>query len=127
MTNHRSCREGHCDVNIRNRDGETALIEACSADTNYNIVAHLLALGADPNIVSDDRETALTKAAMWGTPKMVSLLLEYDADVNPQATNNRDAPLESATSRFSSGTLLLSPRINHREPQSHLLVQVDSR
>jgi Ankyrin repeats (many copies)/Ankyrin repeats (3 copies) len=75
--------EGHCDVNILGSCGSTALIGASGRPNRLKVVAALLDLRADPNIVCDGGESALSEAADYASSEMVTLLLEHGAVMNP--------------------------------------------
>ena len=69
------------DINIKNYDGDTVLIEA-SYRGYTEIVRLLLEKGADPNIKNRFEQTALMMASTRGYTKIVRLLLENGADPN---------------------------------------------
>ena len=69
--------EGGCDVNILDSYGLTALMVA---QDRLSVVAELLALRADPNIISQGGSTALSKAAGRASLEVVNLLLEHAID-----------------------------------------------
>ena len=75
--------EGGCVVDITDREGCTPLIVASRYPSRLKVVAKLLSLKADPNIISRNGATALSEAAGSSSPEMVALLLEGGADVNP--------------------------------------------
>lgn len=61
-----------------------------------DVVAQLLAAGADPNIAEDDGSTALLKAAAVGHGAVVRLLLEGGADPNVGRGDDPITPLHYA-------------------------------
>ena len=83
--------EGRCDVDILDRCGATALIGASRFHDRLDVVAALLDLRADPNIVCEGGESALSEAAYYASPEMVTLLLERGARINP--THGAKSPL----------------------------------
>lgn len=73
------------DANLKDEDGETALIRAVVAGHN-GVVQTLLAKGADINAKNKTGETALLWAAEQGHNDIVKTLLANGADIN--ARNN---------------------------------------
>ena len=69
------------DVNIKDNDGDTALIWASMYDYT-EVVKLLLESGADVNIKNNYGNTALIWASYNGHTEIVKLLLESGADVN---------------------------------------------
>lgn len=61
-----------------NEAGETPVIVAAKAN-EADIVAHLVTLGADPNIADRDGLTALTHAGLKGYDKVATILLRLGA------------------------------------------------
>ena len=75
--------EGHCDVDILSQYGSTALIGACGLPNRLDLVAALLDLRADPNIVCEGGDSALSEAADHASLDVVNLLLEHGAVMHP--------------------------------------------
>jgi hypothetical protein len=70
------------DVNLKDKEGRTALIRAV-LNNNGPLVEKLLKAHADPDIQDNQGETALTWAKLFGHDRIVSLLLE--AGANPMS------------------------------------------
>ena len=71
-------------------------------------VRELLKSGANPNCRDSDGSTPLLKAVLRKNANLVSMLLDYGADVNGAANNGADTPLKSAvTKRFVDGVRIL--------------------
>lgn len=68
------------DVNAKNRDGDTPLIEAAKG-VNKELVELLVASGADVNAKGRDGLTALDNAARQGRTDIVGFLLAKGADI----------------------------------------------
>jgi len=81
-------------VNAKNKDGQTALMEAVSCD-NAEISKLLLEKGADINAKNNKGFTALIWAAD-GHMDAVKLLLEKNADINAKADSGRTALINAA-------------------------------
>lgn len=74
--------EAGCDVNAKNRYGETPLMVAVSANS-LQVAKHLLRAGADHINTDCDGEFGPLHMAVWyGFQDMVKILLEAGADVN---------------------------------------------
>jgi ankyrin repeat protein len=73
--------EEGADVNARDNDGRTALMEACDAGF-LDVVKLLLQKGAEVNAQDRYGWTALMEASYKGHLPVVTLLLEKKADVN---------------------------------------------
>lgn len=56
--------------------------------TSVNDMLDLLLQGVNPNVSSDDGESALHLACIWNSPQKVKLLLEYGANPNYRANKN---------------------------------------
>jgi len=69
-------------VNAKANDGTTALIAASTSKTE--VVKILLANGADINAKTDCGETALHEASDGGNLDIVKMLLEKNANINPE-------------------------------------------
>jgi ankyrin repeat protein len=97
--------EHGADVNGRDRDGDTALLLACGAETGTRpgpqVVQALLAHGADANAKGAHETTPLMAAARHGRLDVVRLLLEAHANVNA-ADANRVTALQWAINSGSS-------------------------
>ncbi len=77
-------------MNMRNRDGYTALWLAAS-NGNTKVAETLLKHGADPNHRSADGTTPLMEASRMGGAEVVSALLAYRANVNAEGNNGETA------------------------------------
>ena len=89
------CSEGHLasdHLSMRNKDGDTALIEA-ARQGHFEIVQVLLEQGANPNLKNGRGRTALMVAAAQGNPHLVGVLLDHGSEA--EAT---DAEGETALS-----------------------------
>ena len=82
-------------VNARDSDGVTPLMQACASES-VEIVTLLIEAGADVNPKDIRGMTPLIWAALGSTPEIVSALIEAGADVNAK---DRDGwtPLRRAT------------------------------
>ena len=68
-------------VNIRNKDGWTALMGAAEYNPNPEMITALLAAGADVNAQNKDGWTALMAAAVFNqNPEVITALLAAGAD-----------------------------------------------
>lgn len=66
------------DINIRNKEKETALMLACNnEDTDENIIKLLLDNHADPNIRDDIDYTPLMNAAKHKNTNVAKILIDY--------------------------------------------------
>ena len=76
-----------------NRDGNTLLYLASKADKNGVLASHLLAAGANVNLVNedDDKETPLFAAALRGSMTTVGVLVNGGADINWADADNKTA------------------------------------
>ena len=83
-------------VNTKDKNGETALMDA-SWDNKKNIVKLLLKAGADPNIKDKDNWTALIYASDRGNTEIVKLLLKAGANPNIQISKDGNTPLMLAS------------------------------
>ena len=79
------------DVNLRSKDGTSALLVAtASADTEATRL--LLEHGADPNVHDNNKKSPLGMMATAGLLPVIELLLAHGAKVDP-VDNNGDTPL----------------------------------
>ena len=83
--------EAGVDVNARNEDGETALMEIMDEPVNLECVKVLLSSGADPNLKDEDGKTALMKALDDDLPAgVINALLDSGADVKATDRKGRN-------------------------------------
>ena len=86
-------------------------------------VRELLKSGANPNCRDSDGSTPLLKAVLRKNANLVSMLLDYGADVNGAANNGADTPLKSAvTKRFIDGVRILlkaGASVNETDPDGY--------
>ena len=75
------------DVHIKDKDGETALIEAVRAKDETDFLELLLAHGADIECTNNLGWTPLQSAAKNSQPKQVSFLLAKGANINASLPN----------------------------------------
>jgi ankyrin repeat protein len=61
-------------VNVRDDEGRTALIDAVALNIDERILRQLLAHGADPNLADKHGKTPLTTAQQYDRPDLVALL-----------------------------------------------------
>lgn len=94
------------DIHARLDDGMNAIMLA-ALKGERPIVAHLLALGADPNHVNHDDHHALWFACVHGDPELVSLLIEHGARVDNQNVNGATCAIYTA----STGKLEILKRL----------------
>ena len=74
--------EAGADINLKNIYGDTLLSNICrDARNKKKIVAILLSFGADPNIISEDSETALMRLARRGHTGLMKALIRHGADI----------------------------------------------
>ena len=84
-------------VELLNRHGRTALMEAAAWSRRWQIVKLLLDAGADVNRRSQySNQTALMLAAKHGHERVVKVLLEAEADVHIQNSNKKTALMIAA-------------------------------
>ena len=86
---------GHADINMRTREGQTALHLAAS-NGHVPTARFLLQTGADIKLVDNNRKTALRLAAENGHLKAVKLLLTAGAELDPSQLG---ATLEKITNK----------------------------
>ncbi len=92
------------DVNIRSRDGDTALRLACSQDDAEGMVQLLLSHGADTGTRDEDGKTVLHNAVFYAKPELIRLLLEHGADPNAR-DNDGETVLRNMNLIYSDPTL----------------------
>ena len=78
------------DANATNIYGETALINASSAD-HRNVVKLLLDNNANVNAKNDSDVTSLMTASMGGDEYLIKILIDYGANVNAKDENGYTA------------------------------------
>ena len=83
------------DVNMKNKDGDTALKQAAYGGCTETCKL-LLENGADVNAKNNYGETALAHAARIGYPETCALLIGKGADVNAKANDGTTALMEVA-------------------------------
>ncbi|KAL5013770.1 hypothetical protein ScPMuIL_008040 [Solemya velum] len=76
--------DGGCDINRRNTVTGMAPLHLSVLHTQHEAVDMLLSCGADPNVRTDERETALHFAVQVGSGELVEILLKAGARVNHQ-------------------------------------------
>jgi cytohesin len=74
-------KEGHIDVDVKDSQGTTPLILAVGAGSK-EVVAQLLAAGADPNAMNDKQQAPLLVAAWKGYTQLVKMLVAAGARVD---------------------------------------------
>ena len=105
------------DIEVRNFNGETALIQCCD---DPEIVAHLIATGADINAQNARGQTALTNAAAEGLEEVVALLLQHGAKPNLADRDERTALMvASERGHQHCTTLLLAHHASANTHDSH--------
>ena len=90
--------EHGADVNIQNKHGDTALIEA-SYNGHIETTKLLLEYKADPNLKDKDERTALMEASAKGHEEITKLLLQHGANLNIQDKKNGRTALMEASYR----------------------------
>jgi serine/threonine-protein phosphatase 6 regulatory ankyrin repeat subunit B len=88
---------GESTVNVRDLEGKTSLLIACS-NSDFSSVQLLLKAGATPNIQSQNGRTPLMEAARRGNLEIVKRLLNRFANVNVRDKEGNTALIESARS-----------------------------
>ncbi len=83
------------DVNIRNKNRDTALIIA-SENGNLNVVRTLISYDADPSLKGANGDNALIRAAQMGYFDVVEELLYRKSNINSINNSNRTALMEAA-------------------------------
>ena len=107
------------DVNAVNKYGETALICVCGVNTprRKEIIECLLAHGADVNIQSNEKATALMVACFNQNLDAVEMLLEHKANIAVKAINDKSVVMYACdTKNDAIITSLLKEYIHIEEP-----------
>lgn len=77
------------DINAQDKYGDSVLKEAVfslqEAPERYDVIKFLLDKGADPNLLDDERGSALHQPMFNMDTEMLELLLDYGADPNAAA------------------------------------------
>ena len=103
-----------CDVNVRNKDGDTPLHTAAELGQYETIVQLLSYKECNPNIQNSEGDTPLHSAVRQGKTAVVSRLLTYQqCDPNVQ-NKDGDTPLHTAVKNNTSYT-------KHRTPAVHAI------
>ncbi|GAM17870.1 hypothetical protein SAMD00019534_010450 [Acytostelium subglobosum LB1] len=97
------------DVNLKSVDGSTPLLIAVKQH-KLSTARQLLELGASPNIGDEEFRFPIHEAAHIGLPKMVMLLLEYDADTKVVTKGGMTALDLSIEKKNKSCSALLLPK-----------------
>lgn len=82
------------DISVTSNTGDTAVLRAVQFDSNIEeaeanhvkILKLLLEAGADPNSKNDQGQSLVWIAVIGDDPEALSLLLEYNVDVNRYAS-----------------------------------------
>ncbi|KAK4343137.1 hypothetical protein RND71_038953 [Anisodus tanguticus] len=82
------------DIDVVDREGQTALHHACFSKKEA-VISHLLRRGADPKVTDMDGVTPLHYAVQAGAMQTVKMLIKYKVDVNV-ADNEGWTPLHVA-------------------------------
>ena len=93
------------DPNVRNNDGQTALMWSNTwgqGEKGRDTTSVLIAAGADPNIRDNDGNTALMMALARRNTDKARILLEAGADVNIVGKNNKTALMLACTDEIAS-------------------------
>jgi ankyrin repeat protein len=109
--------KSHADVNERSADGTTALHWAVY-NNDVELVARLLAAGAEVEAANDYHATPLSEAAVIGNPQVLRKLLDAGADVGAKNADGQTALMVIArTSNVEAAKLLLKrgARVNEHE------------
>lgn len=102
----RAAIDAGANVNARDDDRETALMEAAEKNSNPEVITVLLKAGADVNARDDDGETALIRAADESSnPEVVTVLLKAGANVNDRDEDGETA-LRKARERGAAGAAI---------------------
>ena len=89
--------EKGADVNARLKNGETALIRACSfLGKSLDAVQFLVGKAADVNLQNSRGETALLLASRYGYTEIVEILVQKGAEVNLQSISGETALFEAS-------------------------------
>ncbi len=88
-------------VNVLNNRGNTILLEICGVKfTNLHNAKFLLESGINVNAKNHNGTTALDYAVMWGNPKLVELLVQFNAHIDARDKRGY-TPLLSVLARFA--------------------------
>ncbi|MCC2669008.1 MAG: Ankyrin [Armatimonadetes bacterium] len=90
------------DINVRDRFGCTALIEAAAVN-DVSVVKLLLKRGADPGVKNNGGVTALIRAAAGGNTDSARALLEAGADVDQRGWEGRTALMAAVDNHINQG------------------------
>merc|ERR1719233_1607107 len=103
------------DLNVTNRFGHTALINAAWKD-RVDVVKLLLEKGVSLNCRNHDGQTAMDKAAYWGFTEILRLLVASGSTVDVR-NNNGETPLQRAAmwGHVDAVNLLLDAKANRNE------------
>ncbi len=98
-------------IDVPTSRGATALLMAAtqpypSEEERLNLITYLLKRGANPNRAADTGFTPLYYAAAAQREKVVSLLLEYGAQLNPAAQQQLDTHLKNSPAAQKIAALL---------------------
>ena len=107
------------DVNIQNRNGDTALIKS-SLKGHTDIIKLLLNHGADPNIKTAYGCNALIWASEKGHTDIVDLLLNHGTDANIQNINGETALIWASWMGHTDVVELLTNHMNSIKIQSRI-------
>jgi len=102
--------EHGANVNIQSKQGRTPLMLAALRDGGSDIVALLLAKGADVKAKDNRGDTALGLAAETGDAAIMRLLLDKGADVNGRNRKGETPLIQAATSARPEAVRLLLQR-----------------
>ena len=91
--------QARADVNSRNGDGETALINAIEWGNDSCVCLLLIQAKADVNMIYQNDEMALMQALIRGYTECVDLLIYAAAHVNIESRTGETALLYALTGR----------------------------
>ena len=90
----------NCDVNVKDRTGQTPLHIACRRGIYETVQYLIVAKHADPSLQSSQRELPLHRACQMGSLDMVKLVSNCDIDVNTKTAGyGGNTPLHIACRR----------------------------